>query len=313
MYYQDIIKENKVDIFPIEFPNQNIILKGNLYKPKNTELKKFPSIIVGHPAGGVKEQTAGVYAVKLAECGYLTLTFDAGYQGESTGEPRYLENPYSRVEDFRCAVDYLETRDDVDKDRIGICGMCAAGGYVIKAAETDLRMKVITTVSMADLGDMFRNGLERKMTPEIRKGLFTQICEQRTKEARGEPILYSNYVPKSEKECENKENDYKEAYDYYRVSPAKHPRSVNKFIFSRMDAIINFTALDHVELLERPLLVIAGNKANTKYFAEEAYKKAKQPKEIHFVDGATHIDLYFKKDYVLESVKKLNEFYKKYL
>ena len=276
--------------------------------------EKYPAIVVGHPSGGVKEQTAGVYAALLAEKGFLTLAFDASYQGESGGEPRYLESPSARIEDMRCAVDFLTTRQDVNTEKIAILGMCASGGYCIKAAETDLRIKAIATVSMADLGDLFRNGLERNMTDEDRQNLLAQISTQRTKEINGAPIFYIGYVPNSEEETVGKQNDYREGYEYYRVSPAKHERSVNKMIFSRIDSIINFTALDHVEMLApRPLLVIVGTEANTRYFAEETFNNAKGEKFIHWVKGATHIQLYYVKKYVLEAVSELEKFYKKYL
>lgn len=314
LYYQDVIKTAEVKIESVNFPNQQINLSGNIFKPKKNLQEKYPAIVVGHPSGGVKEQTAGVYAALLAEKGFLTLAFDASYQGESGGEPRYLESPSARIEDMRCAVDYLTTRDDVDAEKIAILGMCASGGYCIKAAETDLRIKAIATVSMADLGDLFRNGLERNMTDEDRQNLLTQISAQRTKEINGAPIFYIGYVPNSEDETVGKQNDYREGYEYYRVSPAKHERSVNKMIFSKIDAIINFTALDHVEILApRPLLVIVGTEANTKYFAEETFNNAKGEKFIHWVKGATHIQLYYVKKYVLEAVSELEKFYKKFL
>ena len=231
------------------------------------------------------------------------MAFDASYQGESGGEPRYWENPAARVEDLRCAVDYLTTRQDVDAEKIAILGMCASGGFAIKAAETDLRIKAIATVSMADLGDLFRNGLERDMTDAARQAFLSQISAQRTKEANGAPTFYVGYVPNTEEETIGKQNDYIEGYKYYRDSPAKHERSVNKMIFSRLDAVVNFTALDHVKLLTpRPLLVIVGSEANTKYFSEEAFKNAAEPKKIYWIEGATHIQLYYVKKYVLEAI-----------
>ena len=314
LYYQDVIKTAAVEIESVKFPNQQITLAGNIFKSTKISREKYPAVIIGHPSGGVKEQTAGVYAALLAEKGFLTLAFDASYQGESGGEPRYLENPSARIEDFRCAVDYLTTRNDVDSDRIGILGMCASGGYCIKAAETDQRIKAIATVSMADLGDLFRNGLERDMTDEARQNLLTQISSQRTREVNGEPIFYIGYVPNSAEETVGKQNDYREGYEYYRNSPAKHDRSVNKMIFSRIDSIINFTALDHVELIyPRPLLIIAGSKANTKYFAEETFHKAKGIKRLRWIDGATHIQLYYVKKYVLEAIEELQNFFDEYL
>ncbi|MBR2216389.1 MAG: alpha/beta hydrolase [Selenomonadaceae bacterium] len=316
LYYEDALKADTVTVEKVTFPNKLISLAGNVYKPKaeNLQREKYAAIIIGHPAGGVKEQTVGTYAVKLAEKGYLTLTFDAGYQGESGGMPRYLESPEERVEDFRCAVDYLMTRADVAAESIGILGMCAAGGYVIKAAGTDLRIKAVATISMADLGDLFRNGLERTMKKEGRQSLLAQIATQRTQEAQGEPMIYGGYVANSEEELAGKQNDYWEAYEYYRKSPAKHPNSPNKFIFSRMGSTMSFTALDRVEFLgTRPLLIIAGTKANTRYFAEETYEKYSGAKELYWVDGATHIELYWKKKYILSAVEKLADFYAKAL
>ena len=314
LYYQDVIKTANVKIEAANFRNQQIYLAGNIFKPKNSNQEKYPAIVIGHPSGGVKEQTAGVYAALLAEKGFLTLAFDASYQGESGGKPRYLENPTARIEDMRCAVDYLTTRPDVDAEKIAILGMCASGGYCIKAAETDLRIKAVATVSMADLGDLFRNGLERNMTDEDRQNLLAQISTQRTAEAKGAPTFYIGYVPNSVEETVGKQNDYLEGYEYYRVSPAKHERSVNKMIFSGIDSIINFTALDNVGLLApRPILIIAGTEANTKYFAEETFNKAKGDKKLHWIEGATHIQLYYVKKYVLEAIEELEKFYNKNL
>ncbi len=314
LYYQDVIQTAEVTIEQVNFPNQQINLVGNIFKPKKIFKDKYAAIVIGHPSGGVKEQTAGVYAALLAEKGFLTLVFDASYQGESGGEPRYLESPAARIENLRCAVDYLTTRSDVDAEKIAILGMCAGGGFAIKAAETDLRIKAIATVSMADLGDLFRNGLERDMTDKARQEFLSQISAQRTREANGAPTLYVGYVPNSEEETIGKKNDYREGYEYYRNSPAKHERSVNKMIFSRLDAVVNFTALDHVKLLtSRPLLFIVGTKANTKYFSEEAFNKASKPKNIYWIDGATHIQLYYVKKYVLEAVNELENFYHKNL
>lgn len=312
IHYAEVLKDAKVEREAIRFSNQGIKLAGNIFRPAEERLRReqYPAIVIGHPSGGVKEQTAGVYAIMLAERGFLTLVFDASYQGESGGEPRFLESPAARIEDLRCAVDYLTTREDVDAEKIGVLGMCAGGGFAIKAAETDLRMKAIATVSMADLGDLFRNGLERKMKRAELRGMLEQISEQRTREANGDSTFYAGYVPNTEEETIGKQNDYRQGYEYYRKSPAKHPNSPNKFIFSRADAIINFTALDHVELLApRPLLIIAGTKANTRYFSEEAYDKAGAPKEIFWVDGATHIELYYKKAYVEAAIDKLNKFF----
>lgn len=311
-YYQEVIKEleNKITVEPVKFKNRTWLMAGNVYKPKNAN-GKLTAIVIGHPSGGVKEQTAGVYGAMLAKLGFLTLTFDASYQGESGGEPRYLEDPQMRVEDIRCAVDYLTTREDVNTDKIGAMGMCASGGYVVNAAQTDLRIKAIATVSMADLGDMFRNGLGRtKEYKENLKQTLEQIAVHRTKEANSEETYYSWYVPPTEELAKGLAHDYLEGYEYYRVSPAKHPNSVNKMVFSKTDSIINFTALSHVEMCSpRPMLFIAGSNAGTKYFSVESHAKVPETSELYIIDGATHIELYYKEPYVTMGVNKLNEFF----
>lgn len=306
-YYQDVIKTAQVSVEPVRFANRTWQMAGNVYKPKNADKARYSALVIGHPSGGVKEQTAGVYAALLAERGFLTLTFDASYQGESGGEPRYLEDPQARVEDFRCAVDYLMTRPDVDTDKIGVMGMCASGGFCVQAAQTDVRLKAIATVSMADLGDLFRNGLGR---PAGYQPPLADIAQQRTQEARGEAVYYSWYVPPTEEMAKQMPGDYYEGYMYYRVSPAKHPRSENKMMFSRMDSIINFTALNHVEMCApRPMLFIAGSRAGTKYFSDEAHAKVPSSSELYIIDGATHIELYYKEPYVSDAVKKLDLFF----
>lgn len=311
LYYQDVIQTAHVTAEHVFFPAGKELLAGCIYRPSDAARQQaaYPAIVVGHPAGGVKEQTAGVYAVMLAEQGFLTLTFDARYQGESSGAPRYLEDPETRVEDFRCAVDYLTTLADVDAERLGILGMCAAGGYVVRAAGTDVRMKAIATVSMADLGDMFRTGLGRTMTQEMRDGLLAQVAAQRTAEAHGAPVKYIGYVPGTQKEAEKLPSDYYEGYDYYRVSPARHPRSVNKMIFSEIGRLVAFTALDRVDLLgKRPYLAVAGTKAGTRYFAEESTKAAENG-DLCWIEDSTHIELYYVKDYVERAVERLTAFF----
>lgn len=306
-YYQDVIKTARVTVKTVKFPNRTWLMAGNLYKPQTAKEDSYTAIVIGHPSGGVKEQTAGVYAALLAEKGFLTLTFDASYQGESGGESRYLEDPQARVEDMRCAVDYLTTRKDVNPEKIAIMGMCASGGFAVQAAQTDVRIKAIATVSMADLGDLFRNGLGR---PQGYQAPLKEVSAQRTREANGAPTYYSWYVPPTQEEAEKMKGDYYEGYVYYRVSPAKHPRSENKMLFSRMDSIINFTALNHVEMCApRPMLFIAGSRAQTKYFSDESHAKVPATSELYVIDGATHIELYYKEPYVSDAVQKLDAFF----
>lgn len=294
----------------------NIKIAGELYKPNNFDkTKKYPAIIIVHPAGGVKEQVAGLYAKKLAENGFITLAYDAAYQGESEGNPHFLENPTSRVEDVRSSVDYLTTLPFVDKDNIGVLGICAGGGYAFNAAETEMRIKAVATVSAFDLGRARRQGLGDSMTIEQQHKKLAEAAEQRTKEVNGEPIKYSGYVPNSLGEIpENAPIMYRQGYEYYRTPLAVHPRSENKYIFSNYAQQAAFTAFDHPEYLSpRPVLFIVGEKAESTYFSKEAFDKALEPKEYLVIPNATHMEMYYKPEYVATAVEKLTEFFGKYL
>lgn len=294
----------------------DIKIAGELYKPENFDKsKKYPAIIVVHPAGGVKEQVAGLYAQRLAEKGFVTLAYDAAYQGESGGIPHYLENPGSRVEDVRSSVDYLTTLPFIDKDNIGVLGICAGGGYAFNAAETEMRIKAVATVSAFDLGRARRQGLGDSLTIEQQHQKLKEAADQRTKEANGEPIKYSGYVPNSPEEIpENAPAMYRQGYEYYRTPLAQHPRSENKYIYSNYAQQAAFTAFDRPEFISpRPVLFIVGEKAESAYFSKEAYDKALEPKEYVVIPNATHMEMYYKPEYVNPAVEKLVNFYGKYL
>ena len=307
--------EQGTTIQRVTFPNRNITIAGNLHLPKNFDTsKKYAAIIVGHPAGGVKEQTAGLYAKKLAEQGYIALAFDASYQGESGGEPRYLEDPAIRVEDFRAAADYLSIHTSVDANKIGVLAICGGGGFAIKAAQTDHRLKAVATISMVDLGQLRRDGLNGTLKSQMQQRL-DDVAKQRIIEANGGEIKYANYVPISlEAIPKNAPRMYQEGYEYYRTERGQHPNSVNKYVFTSLDKLMNFTALDHVEMISpRPLLLITGSKSDTRYFSEEAYTKANEPKELFEVQGASHVDMYDVPEYVQQAVNKLTDFFSKNL
>lgn len=310
------IKENtEVTVQNVTFPNRNITLVGNLYLPASFDNnKKYPAIIVGHPAGGVKEQTAGTYARKLAEQGYITLAFDAAYQGGSGGEPRYLEDPAVRTEDFRAATDYLSIHPSIDEKRIGVLAICGGGGYAIHAAQTEHRLKAVATISMVDLGALRRDGLNGMLKSQIQQRL-DEVSEQRTKEAKGEPVKYAGYVASSPEAIPaNAPVMYREGYEYYRTARGQHPNSTNQYRLESIDKLINFTALNHVELISpRPLLLITGSVSDTRYFSEEAYSKANEPKELFVVQGASHVAMYDVPEYVEQAVKKLTDFFAKNL
>ena len=294
----------------------NIKIAGELYKPENFDTnKKYPAIVVVHPAGGVKEQVAGLYAKKLAEQGFITLAYDAAYQGESGGEPHFLEKPASRVEDVRSSVDYLTTLPFVDKDNIGVLGICAGGGYAFNASETEMRIKAIATVSAFDLGRARRQGLNDSMTIEQQQKKLAEAAEQRTKEVNGGEVKYNGYVPNSLEEIpESATTMYIQGYEYYRTPIAQHPRSENKYIFSNYAEQAAFTAFDKPELISpRPIMFIVGENAESAYFSKEAYDKIPENKEYVIVPKATHIEMYYKPEYVNQAVQKLTEFYNKNL
>lgn len=297
----------------VNFKSNNLNVVANMYFPENfDENNQYPAIVVNHPAGGVKEQTAGLYAERLATLGYVTMAYDASYQGESEGQPHNLENPSSRVEDVRAAVDYFNTLDFIDDSRIGALGICAGGGYTIKAAQTEKRIKAVVGISAADIGQNFRKGWTGNQDEKDINPLLEQVAEQRKAEANGAPQKLVGFVP--EEPTEDMDQETKDGWEYYRTPRAQHERSINQFPFISFDRIIEFTAFDLVDkLLTQPVLFIAGIEAGTLWQSENAYERALEPKDIHIVEGANHFDMYDKEPFVTEAVEKMNSFYGQYL
>ncbi|WP_122421256.1 alpha/beta hydrolase [Pseudomonas viridiflava] len=307
-----------VAIERVTFPNRNngSHIAANLFKPPKFDAnKKYPAIVITHPIGGVKEQTAGLYALKLAQQGFITLAYDASYQGDSGGEPRLMELPTARVDDISSSIDFLSTLSAVDADRIGSLGICGGGGYVLNAAQTEHRIKAVATVSAADIGDLRRNGLANSRSYEERTKLLKDASAQRSREAHGEPVRLTATVPESSKDFTSSTPImYREGYEYYRTARGQHPNAPGRSVFSALPAQMAFFAFDQVETISpRPILMIAGGKADSLYFSENAYKKANEPKELFLVPEATHIDMYDKPQYVTPAVTKLNAFFNKYL
>lgn len=241
----------------VSFKNRTWDVAGHLYFPENfDETKQYPAIVCVHPGSSVKEQTAGLYASQLAENGFITLAFDASFQGESGGEPRFLEDPTTRVEDIRCAIDYLTTLSFVDNNRIGALGVCAGGGYAANAAISEKRIKAIGTVIGTNVSRAFReaNPIET----------LNAVAQQRTAEANGAKKLINNWIPNSTEDAQQlgiNEMDLLEAIDYYRTPRGQHPNSCNKLLFTSMSNLIMFDAFHLAEyFLTQPLLVIVGDK-----------------------------------------------------
>ncbi len=295
--------------------NMGTSIAANLFKPPGfDERKRYPAIVVTHPFGGVKEQTAGLYAQHLAEEGYISVAYDASYQGESGGKPRLIEVPAQRLDDISCAIDYLVQQPQVDPDRIGSLGICAGGSYAMCNATTELRVKAVATVSMFNLGDARRRAMGR-LSYEERMKRLKDAGEQRSKEARGEPIRLVQVSPDSAAEfTDSTPVLYREGYEYYMTPRGKHPNSPNRYMFSSLPLQMAFFPFDQVETISpRPILMVVGGKADTKFWSDEVYSKAQEPKELFVVDGATHIDMYDKPQFVAPAVAKLKEFFDKYL
>lgn len=292
-------KSNSVNTEKVSFSNQYKMKVGaRLFLPKELEEgRKYPAVIVGHPMGAVKEQSAGLYATKLAECGFVTLALDLSFWGESDGEPRNAVLPDVYSEDFSAAVDFLGTRPFVDRERIGVVGICGSGSFAISAAKIDPRLKAIATVSMYDMGTATRSGLGHSLTPEDRKAVLREAAEQRWVEAEGGQTKYTGGTV--HKLTEKSTPIEREFYAFYRTprgeftpkgaSPltTTHPTLTSNVKF------MNFYPFNDIETISpRPLLFIAGEKAHSREFSEDAYQKAAEPKELLIVPGAGHVDLY---------------------
>lgn len=296
----------------VSFKNKANKLAGHLHLPENfSEDQKYPALVGIHPAGGVKEQVIGLYAKKLSEQGYVVLVYDSSYQGESEGEPRLLEDPTTRVEDARCAADYLTTLSFVDEERMGVYGVCAGGGYAISVAQTERRFKAIAAVSAAPIGEGSRNFLGYPVPVEEQIKNLEMVSRQRTAEARGEKPMYMPFVPeKFEDITENAPDLLKEGYDYYRTPRGQHPNAKGCFLATSSDKIYAYSAFDHVsDYLTQPMLIIAGSKADTKIFSDQVYELSNGPKELFVVDGATHMALYDVPEYVDQAIDKMTKFF----
>lgn len=276
----------------IEFNNNNIRMSGNLYFPAGfNQSGKYATIICVHPGGGVKEQTAGLYAQMLAEQGFVTLAFDASHQGASGGEPRFLDDPMRRVGDIYCAVDYLVSLPYVDAARIGALGVCAGSGTTVKAVSTERRIKALATVSAVDVGAATRKGWDGKAPVSEQMKMLDAVAKQRTAEKAGAAPVYVPYVPQIGDTTAPR--DLQQAADYYLTPRGQHPNAPNKLLLTSLSAMVSFTGFDRAgELLTQPVMIIAGSEAGSLWHSQELHAKAAGPKELFILEGATHMDLY---------------------
>jgi fermentation-respiration switch protein FrsA (DUF1100 family) len=284
---------------------------GNVYTPANYDAsKQYPAVVVAHPNGGIKEQTAGLYGQRLAEAGYITLVADASYQGGSGGEPRHTDKPQYRTEDIHGMADFITKYAGVDADRLGVLGICGGGGYTLKASQSDKRFKAVATLSMFNSGEVRRNGFQNSQLNTIQERL-QQATEARSQEVAGGKIIYAGVASITDEEIAKTSTDlYREGYEYYYRTHA-HPNSTFLYTMSSLMDLMTWDATDGIELIDQPLLMMAGSKADTKYMTDEAFSKATNAKnkELFLIDGATHIETYWKPEYVKQAVNKLVNFY----
>ena len=296
----------------VRFNSNGLRIAAHLYTPGDGTQTRGPAIVIGHTGSGVKEQAAGLYAQRLSGHGFITLAFDAAYQGESEGEPHGLEDPAQRVEDFKAAVSYLSARDDlVDPKRIGALGICGSGGYLVAAAAGDHRLKAVATVSGTDLAAHFRHGGDGAQDPQVFQAMLAAAAAARSAEARGEGTQMFPLFPRTPEEAFARGGEYgREGFEYYCTDRGQHPRSTKLLPWSSIDRMAFFDAFQYAHLIApRPLLLIAGRLAVTSWMSVNAYQRAREPKELYWIEGASHIDLYDKDEYVEPAIARLGGFY----
>lgn len=314
LVYRGAITENvpgQVNMHPVNYTLNGLEISANVYTPPGFDPDgAYAAIVVAHPNGGVKEQAAGLYAQRLAEEGYVTIVADAAYQGASGGLPRNVDKPSLRIEDIHGMADFISGYRGVDDQRIGLLGICGGGGYSLAAAQTDKRFKTVATLSMFNSGRVRRNGYVDSQLDTIQQRLG-QASLARAQESAGGEILYAGDADLTDEEIASQPFDlYRQGYEYYWRTHA-HPNSTFRYTMSSLLDLMRFDATDHIELIDQPLLMIAGSKADSLYMTEEAFPLATgtTKKEKFLIEGATHIETYWVPEYVGAAVQRLSEFY----
>ncbi|WP_445197204.1 alpha/beta hydrolase [Tamlana sedimenti] len=295
----------------VSFKNRyGITLVGDLYLPKDAQNKILAALAISGPFGAVKEQSSGLYANQMAERGFVALAFDASYTGESEGEPRNVASPDINTEDFSAAIDFLGLHENVDRNKIGIIGICGFGGFALNATAIDKRVKAVATTSMYDMSRVSAKGYYDQTSLKDRTKMLEQMSLQRWKDAKnGTPALTPFGLPDT---LSGKEPQFvKDYYDYYKTDRGFHPRSINSnssWAVTSPLSLMNMPIMTYIEEISpRPILVIAGENAHSRYFSEDAIKAAVEPKELMIIPDAVHTDLYDKVDVI--PFEKLKDFF----
>ena len=309
---------DKVDLQKVTFDTQyRMKVAGNLFTPKALDRNvRTPAIVVGHPMGAVKEQSANLYATKMAEQGFVAMSIDLPFWGESDGQPRNAVAPDLYAEAFSAAVDFLGTRPFVDRERIGGIGVCGSSGFLVSAAKIDPRLKAIATVSMYDMGAVTRNGYNQSQTLEQRKAMVAQGAQQRYQEFTTGEQIFRNYLPMQlPADADPVTRMY---HDFYRTERGMHvpegrtPELTQNRTLAGEIKFMNFYPFNDIETISpRPMLFIAGDQAHSREFSEDAYARAAEPKELFWVRGANHVDLYDRVDLIPWA--KLQSFFTQHL
>jgi len=307
-------KSDKVDHQKVTYRNRyGINISADMYLPKNLGDKKLPALVIGTPYGGVKEQGAGIYAQTLAERGFVTIAFDESFNGESGGEPRHTSSPAIFSEDFSAGADFLGTRPFVDREKIGAIGICGSSAFALKAAQVDKRIKAIATASMYDMSRVNRYGWMDQGTKDARDKTLEALSLQRYEDfENGTPKFVPTFPTLETQIPESLDPISSEFFEYYAMKRGYHPRAIAAFTNISVMDFINFPLLDNIkDISPRPILFIMGEKAHSRYFTEDAYKAASQPKELLTIPNARHIDLYDRTDMI--PFDKLESFFKENL